>query len=83
MRSVNGNMIHEDKELRSEEASEEEGPTSEPEEGEIGYSGNFTTYEVCVALGNGNLDEQRMARLKEGFMALLDDAVGKYRRWSG
>ena len=83
MRSVDGNIIHEDKELRSEEVSEEEGLTSELDEGEIGDSGNFTTYEVCVALGNGNLDEQRMARLKEGFMALLDDAVGKYRRWSG
>ena len=78
-RIVDGKMIHKDKELRSEEASEE-GPTSEPDEEEIGDSGNFTTYEVCVALGNGDLDEQRMARLKEGFMALLDDAVGKYRR---
>ena len=76
---VGGKRIHKDKELRSEEASEE-GPTSEPDEEEIGDSGNFTTYEVCVALGNGDLDEQRMARLKEGFMALLDDAVGKYRR---
>ena len=77
-RSVDGKITHEDKELRSEQPSEE-GPTSEPDEGEIGDSGNFTTYEVCVALGNGNLDEQRMARLEEGFMALLDDAVGKFR----
>ena len=41
-------------------------------------SSHFAMSDVCVALGHGNLDEQRMKRLKEGFMALLDDAVGVY-----
>ena len=49
-------------------------------EEEIVDSGYFTMGEICVALGNGNLDEQRMTRLKKGFMALLDDAVGRHRR---
>ena len=78
-RFVDGKTICEDKEVTSKEANEE-GPTDEPEEEEIGDSGNFTTYDVCVALGNGKLDEQRMTRLKEGFLALLDDAIGRYRR---
>ena len=42
--------------------------------------GNFNPAEICIALGNGNLDEKRMMRLQKGFMALLDDAVGRYRR---
>ena len=45
-----------------------------------GDTGNFNAYDVRVALGNGKLDDRRMRRLREGFMALLDDAVGKYRR---
>lgn len=48
--------------------------------GEIVDSGYFAIDEICVALGNGNLDERRMARLKRGFLALLDDAVGRCRR---
>ena len=40
-------------------------------------AGYFTAADVCTALGNGNLDDERMAALKEGFMALLDDMVGK------
>lgn len=51
-----------------------------PSIGEIVDSGNFNLGEICVALGNGSLDEQRMTRLKEGFMALLDDTVGRHRR---
>ena len=43
-------------------------------------AGNFNPYDVRVALGNGKLDDRRMSRLREGFMALLDDAVGQYRR---
>ena len=43
-------------------------------------TGNFNPYDVCVALGKGKLDERRMRRLREGFMALLDDSVGRYRR---
>lgn len=39
--------------------------------------GNFTMSEVCVALGNGNLDEQRMRKLKVGFMMVLAEALGK------
>ena len=45
-----------------------------------GDTRNFNPYDVCVALGKGKLDERRMRRLKEGFMALLDDSVGEYRR---
>ena len=45
-----------------------------------GDTGNFSPYDVRVALGNGKLDDRRMRRLREGFMALLDDAVGGYRR---
>lgn len=47
-------------------------------EREVIDSGYFAMGEVCVALGNGNLDEKRMTRLREGFMALLDDSVGLY-----
>ena len=45
-----------------------------------GDTGKFNPYDVRVALGNGKLDDRRMRRLREGFMALLDDAVGEYRR---
>ena len=45
-----------------------------------GDTGIFNPYDVCVALGQGKLDERRMRRLKKGFMALLDDAVGGFRR---
>ena len=47
-----------------------------PKAGEVVDSGYFAFGDVCVALGNGNLDERRMMRLKEGFMALLDDTIG-------
>lgn len=52
--------------------------TNESKTGEIIDSGYFAMGEVCVALGNGNLDERRMTRLKDGFMALLDNAIGLY-----
>ena len=48
--------------------------------GDDNYTGNFNPHDVCVALGKGKLDERRMRRLKDGFMALIDDAVGVYRR---
>lgn len=67
-----------------EESESEEGDgagvTDEPNHGEIVDSGHFALGEMCVALGNGSLDEKRMTRLKEGFMALLDDAVGRHMR---
>ena len=50
-----------------------------PKEGEIVDSGYFALGDICVALGNGSLDEQRLMKLKAGFMALLDDTVGVYR----
>ena len=40
-------------------------------------SGNFTMSEVFVALGNGNLDEVRMRKLRDGFMMMLDEALGR------
>ena len=49
-----------------------------PEDGDD--TGKFKRDDVCVALGKGNLDEQRMRRLKKGFMALLEAAVGEYGR---
>ena len=52
----------------------------EPNHDEMIDTGHFTAGEICVALGNGGLDGQRMERLKRGFMALLDDTVGKRRR---
>ena len=74
----------------NEAKSEGKGPTSRcSNEGEVKHerkvgnnsdTGNFNAHDVCVALGKGKLDERRMRRLKEGFMALLDDAVGGYRR---
>ena len=50
-----------------------------PKEGEIVDSGHFALGDICVVLGNGSLDEQRLMKLKAGFMALLDDTVGVYR----
>ena len=58
----------------------EPGVKNEPQVREMVDSGSFTALQVCRALGNGNLDEQRMRRLRKGFMALLDDAMGRYRR---
>lgn len=52
----------------------------EPNGWEIVDSGRSAFGKMCVALGNGNLDGQRMTRLKKGFRALLDDAVGRHRR---
>ena len=43
-------------------------------------TGKFKADDVRVALGKGKLDERRMRRLKKGFMALLDEVVGEYRR---
>ena len=54
--------------------------TGKPGNGEMVDSGEFNLEEICVALGDGSLDERRMTRLKEGFMALLDDTVGRHRR---
>lgn len=34
--------------------------------------GNFTIYEVCLALYYGSLDDRRMKRLKEGFLQLFN-----------
>lgn len=39
--------------------------------------GNFNMEEVCVALGNGNLDQQRMRRLKAGFKMMMAEALGR------
>ena len=50
-----------------------------PKEGEVVDSGYFALGDICVALGNGSLDEQRLMKLKAGFMALLDDTIGVYR----
>ena len=67
----------------SEPACEGGGPTCQKvgkaEVEEMTDSGHFNPIDICIALGNGNLDEKRMKRLK-GFMALFDDAVGRYRR---
>lgn len=38
--------------------------------------GNFTMSEICVALGNGNLDEERMKKLEMGFKKMLAEALG-------
>lgn len=70
------------KEPASREIVESRAKT-EPQVREMVDSGSFTALQVCRALGNGNLgnlDEQRMRRLRKGFMALLDDAMGRYRR---
>ena len=40
--------------------------------------GNFTMDEVCIALGNGNLDEERMGKLERGFKTVLAEALGIY-----
>lgn len=58
----------------------EPGVKNEPQAREMVDSGSFTALQVCRALGNGDLEEQRMRRLRKGFMALLDDAMGRYRR---
>ena len=58
------------------EKEDESQVEKKPEAGEVVDAGYFAFGDVCVALGNGNLDERRMMRLKEGFMALLDDAIG-------
>lgn len=55
----------------------EPGVKNEPHVRKMVDSGRFTALQVCRALGNGNLDEQRMRRLRKGFMALLDDAMGR------
>lgn len=39
--------------------------------------GNFNMSEVCVALGNGNLDEKRMRKLEGGFKMILAEALGR------
>ncbi len=39
--------------------------------------GNFNMSEVCVALGNGSLDEKRMRKLEGGFKMLLAEALGR------
>ncbi|KAM0796930.1 hypothetical protein BDR22DRAFT_916938 [Usnea florida] len=58
--------------------NEAENVSQPPKEGEIVDSGYFALRDICVALGNGSLDEQRLMKLKAGFMALLDDTVGVY-----
>lgn len=55
----------------SSEGSEHPGPVRMVD------SGNFAMSEVFVALGNGNLDEVRMRKLREGFMMMLDEALGR------
>ena len=37
--------------------------------------GNFDMFDICIALAKGNLDEQRMKRLREGFFALLNQTL--------
>ena len=63
------------------EEVDESGVKNEPKIRDTVDSGRFNSVEVCIALGNGNLDEQRMRRLRSGFMALLDDALGRYRQY--
>lgn len=77
--SADDELNGEDEERAGREVDVKE-VTHTPKTGEIIDSGYFTLGEVCVALGHGNLDERRMARLKEGFVALLDDAVGRQKR---
>ena len=40
-----------------------------------GDEGGFTMWEICIALSKGDLDEQRTKRLKEGFLALLNQSM--------
>lgn len=40
--------------------------------------GGFNMNEIRVALGNGNLDEERYERLKHAFETLLDWTMGKW-----
>lgn len=37
--------------------------------------GNFKMWDVCIALSKGNLDERRMKRLRDGFLALLNQTI--------
>lgn len=50
--------------------------TGEYDDGTIGYGG-FSMGEICVALGRGNLDEERFNRLKDGFTLLMNHCLGK------
>ena len=52
------------------EASSNSGPTEA-----VDY-GNFNMEEVCVALGNGNLDQRRMRILEKGFKMMVAEALG-------
>ena len=74
-RSFGNALGSEENETPGQEAEKDE-LEREPEAVEVVDSGYFAFGDVCVALGNGNLDEKRLMRMKAGFMALLDDAVG-------
>lgn len=52
------------------EASGSSGPTET-----VDY-GNFNMEEICVALGNGSLDQRRMRRLEKGFKMMIAEALG-------
>ena len=52
--------------------------SDEEEEDEDGIdTGGFTLEDVCVALGEGELDVMRHGRLEEGFKGLLDGLMGR------
>ena len=59
--------------LDSLEDNESDG---EPDFSQIEDEGGFTICEICVALGNDTLDEERFDRLKKGFHLLIDRCLG-------
>lgn len=50
--------------------------TGEYDDGTTDYGG-FSMGEICVALGKGNLDEERFRRLKAGFTLLMNQSLGR------
>ena len=57
-------------------SADREAPQSSDPEKTVDH-GNFNMEEVCIALGNGNLDSRRMRRLQAGFKMMVAEALGR------
>ena len=64
-----------DGEADNDGGSNDEEEADEEEEVEID-EGGFNMHDICVALGNGTLDQERLDRLHRGFIRLMEWQMG-------